>query len=163
MALPYSMPIRGLKLILATWGGVVINSDFVSNLVGMYQRTIISCRGNGVINIGANVGISSSTIYALDSITLEDNVMIGANCKIIDNDFHPMEVEKRKANKVEDIRKAPILIGENTFVGMNCIILKGTTIGKNCIIGAGSVVHGSYPDNCVIAGNPAKIIKNNSK
>lgn len=129
----------------------------------MYQRTIISSRGNGVINIGANVGISSSTIYALDSITLEDNVMIGANCKIIDNDFHPMEVEKRKANKVEDIRKAPIVIGENTFVGMNCIILKGTTIGKNCIIGAGSVVHGSYPDNCVIAGNPAKIIKYNNK
>lgn len=74
-----------------------------------------------------------------------------------------MEVEKRKANKVEDIRKAPIVIGENTFVGMNCIILKGTTIGKNCIIGAGSVVHGSYPDNCVIAGNPAKIIKYNNK
>ena len=42
---------------------------------------------------------------------------------------------------------------------MNSIILKGTNIGKNCIIGAGSVVHGTFPDNVIIAGNPAKIIK----
>lgn len=42
---------------------------------------------------------------------------------------------------------------------MNSIILKGTVIGNNCVIGAGSVVHGKFEDNCVIAGNPAKVIK----
>ena len=42
---------------------------------------------------------------------------------------------------------------------MNSIILKGTTIGNNCVVGAGSVVHGTFGDNCVIAGNPAKVIK----
>lgn len=49
-------------------------------------------------------------------------------------------------------------IGDNCFIGMNSIILMGTHIGNNCIVGAGSVVHGTFPDNVVIAGNPAKII-----
>ena len=140
-------------------GGVVINSSVVSNLAGICQRTIISCRDGGKIQIGTGVGISGSTIYSLSSITLGNNVLVGSGCKIIDNDFHPLEPEKRVNQKDSDIKRAPIYIGENTFVGMNSIILKGTKIGKNCIVGAGSVVHGTFPDNVVIAGNPARIIK----
>lgn len=49
-------------------------------------------------------------------------------------------------------------IGENCFIGMNATILMGTTLGNNVIVGAGSVVRGTFPDNVVIAGNPAKII-----
>jgi len=49
-------------------------------------------------------------------------------------------------------------IGDNCFLGMNSIILMGAHIGDNCIVGAGSVVHGTFPDNVVIAGNPAKVI-----
>jgi acetyltransferase-like isoleucine patch superfamily enzyme len=51
-----------------------------------------------------------------------------------------------------------ISIGDNTFVGVNCIIMPNTTIGSNCIIGAGSVVRGNIPDNSVVMGNPAKVI-----
>jgi acetyltransferase-like isoleucine patch superfamily enzyme len=51
-----------------------------------------------------------------------------------------------------------IKIGNNVFVGTNCIILYGTTIGDNCIVGAGSVVRGQYPENSVIVGNPAKVV-----
>lgn len=49
-------------------------------------------------------------------------------------------------------------IGDNVFIGMNAMILMGSKIGNNCIVGACSVVSGSFPDNVVIAGNPAKII-----
>lgn len=49
-------------------------------------------------------------------------------------------------------------IGENCFIGVNSVILMGSHIGNNVIVGAGSVVRGTIPDNCVIAGNPAKII-----
>ena len=49
-------------------------------------------------------------------------------------------------------------IGNNVFIGMNSIILMGTKIGDNCIVGAGSVCSGRYPENSVIAGNPAKVI-----
>lgn len=53
---------------------------------------------------------------------------------------------------------AETIIGNNCFVGSNSVILMGSRIGNNVIIGAGSVVHGSFPDNVVIAGNPARII-----
>lgn len=51
-----------------------------------------------------------------------------------------------------------IIIGDNVFIGSNCTILPNTTVGSNCIIGAGSVVRGVFPENTVIAGNPAKAI-----
>lgn len=139
----------------------VINSDFVSNMVGLYQRSIIVARYGGKISIGSGCGISGSTIYAMKEITIGDNVLIGGNCKIIDNDFHPLPVSQRINQKVEDIKKRAITIGDGCFIGANSIILKGTTLGKNCVVGAGSVVSGTYPDNVIIAGNPAKIIKEN--
>ncbi|MBR1774416.1 MAG: acyltransferase [Bacteroidales bacterium] len=130
-------------------------------MVGLYQRTIIVARYGGKIHIGCGCGISGSTIYAMDNISIGNNVLIGGNCKIIDNDFHPLQDDKRHPQRHEDIKKKPILIGDGCFIGANSIILKGTTIGKNCVIGAGSVVHGAFPDNVIIAGNPAKIIKEN--
>lgn len=51
-----------------------------------------------------------------------------------------------------------IVVGNNVFIGINCIMLSNTTIGDNCIVGAGSVVRGHFPENSVIAGNPAQII-----
>lgn len=139
----------------------VVNSDFVSNMVGLYQRSIIVARYGGKISIGSGCGISGSTIYAMKEITIGDNVLIGGNCKIIDNDFHPLPASQRIDQKVEDIKKRPITIGDGSFIGANSILLKGTTLGKNCVVGAGSVVSGTFPDNVIIAGNPARIIKEN--
>lgn len=139
----------------------IVNSDFVSNMVGLYQRTIIVARYGGKISIGSGCGISGSTIYAMKEIIIGDNVLIGGNCKIIDNDFHPLPASQRINQKVEDIKKRSINIGNGCFIGANSIILKGTTLGKNCVVGAGSVVSGTFPDNVIIAGNPAKIIKEN--
>ena len=146
-----------------TGGGICINSSPLSNLVGLYQRTIIVARYGGHIEIGENTGISGSTIYAMQRIEIGKNVLIGGNCKIIDNDYHPLSVDNRiPRQKIEDIKKAPIKIDDGCFIGANSIILKGTVLGKNCVVGAGSVVSGHFPDNVIIAGNPARIIKDNT-
>lgn len=142
-------------------GGIIVNSHPLSNLVGLTQRAIIVARNGGKIHIGHHCGISGSTVYAMDKIEIGNHVLIGGNCKIIDNDFHPIESSKRINQQPEDIKRAPIVIGDGCFIGANSIILKGTTLGKNCVVGAGSVVHGSFPANVIIAGNPAKIIKEN--
>ena len=110
-----------------------------------------------VLNIGNNVGISNSVITAYKSITIEDDVLIGAGCLITDSDHHPLNYEDR-INGSEP-KSAPILIKEGSFVGANSIILKGVTIGKHSVIGAGSVVTRSVPDGELWAGNPAKFIK----
>lgn len=140
--------------------GTSIFSDFSSNMVGLYQRCIIVSRYGGEIIIGNKCGISGSTIYAIDKIEIGNYTRIGANCKIVDNDFHPLERIHRHESLDKGFTKhRPIKIGEDCFIGMNSIILKGTVLGNNVIVGAGSVVCGEFPSDVVIAGNPAKIIK----
>lgn len=139
---------------------VIIKSSFLSNLVGLYSRTIIVTRTkNSKILIGDNVGISGATIYARKKIEIGDNTLIGGNVKILDNDFHPLEIEARNNDVKEKILAKPIKIGKNCFIGCNSIILKGTELGDGCIVGAGTVVSGKFGPNSVIAGNPGKLIK----
>lgn len=134
-------------------------SGVLTNLLGLYQRTIIVAKGNGCVEIGEDVGLSGVTVYAREGITIGDKCLIGANTKIIDNDFHPIDPETRLATPSGNIPSAPISIGKNVFIGCNSLVLKGVTIGDNSVIGAGSVVVKDVPANCVAAGNPAKVIK----
>ena len=145
---------------------VTVKSSFLSNLVGLYSRTIIVTRAPGAeIIIGNNVGISGATIYARSRIEIGENTCIGGNVKILDNDFHPIEVEARNrllndpnGGDSDLVPAKPIKIGRNCFIGCNSIVLKGTILGDGCVVGAGAVVAGKFEDNCVIAG-PARIIK----
>lgn len=147
---------------------VTIKSSFLSNLVGLYSRTIIVTRAPGaVIEIGDHVGISGATIYARKGIHIGENTAIGGNCKILDNDFHPLDAEQRlklmqdvHGGEVADLIPArEIHIGKNCFLGCNSIILKGTVLGDNCVVGAGAVVCGKFEDGSMIVGNPGKVIE----
>lgn len=146
---------------------VTIKSSFLSNLVGLYSKTIIVTRAPGAyIRIGNNVGMSGVTIYARKGIEIGENTAIGGNTKILDNDFHPIEAEARnklladKNGGDSDLVPAkPIKIGKNCFIGCNAIILKGTELGDGCVVGAGAVVSGKFEANSVIVGNPARVIK----
>ena len=157
---------RGAKIHIGN--NVVIKSSFLSNLVGLYQRTVIVTRdAKASIIIGDNVGISGATIYARKSIKIGDNTCVGGNVKILDNDFHPIEWEERNkllfdkngGDATSLIPAKEISIGKNCFIGCNSIILKGTVLGDGCIVGAGAVVSGCYENNSVIVGNPAKVIR----
>lgn len=89
-------------------------------------------------------------------------IQIGDYCKITDNvkilahDYSRSVARYAFGENIGGGR--PTTIGNNVFIGMNSIILMGTTIGNNVIVGAGSVVSGTFPDNVVIGGNPARII-----
>lgn len=152
---------------LSIGDNVTIKSSFLSNLVGLYSRTIIVTRAPGAeMSIGDNVGISGATIYARKKISIGDNTCIGGNCKILDNDFHPIEVEERNrllrdanGGGSDLIPAREIIIGKNCFIGCNSIILKGTVLGDGCVVGAGAVVAGRFESNSVIAGNPARVIR----
>jgi acetyltransferase-like isoleucine patch superfamily enzyme len=166
--------LRGMPVIINKKGAqmkigddVIIKSSFLSNLVGLYSRTIIVTRvPNAKIVIGDNVGISGATIYARKGIYIGDNTCIGGNAKILDNDFHPIESETR--NKLladaaggdsDLVPSKEIHIGRDCFIGCNTIILKGTVLGDGCVVGAGAVVSGKFEAGSVIAGNPAKVIR----
>ena len=151
---------RGFAVIYAEKG----SSITFSNMIGLSQRCIIVARMGGKINIGSHVCMSGCTLYSIDSITVGDHTDIGSGCKIIDNDFHPLSYSQRSpVERLDLVKHRPITIGEGCFIGANSIILKGTTLGKNVVVGAGSVVCGSFPNNVIIAGNPARIIKENEQ
>ena len=141
---------------------MTLSSSFLANMVGMYQRSIILARDGGSVKIGNDVGMSAVTVYAFKHIEIGDNTIIGANTKIFDSDFHPVDPAMRlvDTDDKEHTGMKETVIGKNVFIGCNSLVLKGVHIGDNSVIGAGSVVVKDIPANCVAGGNPAKVIKN---
>ncbi len=134
-------------------------SWFSCNPVGIDHPVFLTTWSeDSEILIGDNVGISGAVICASHKITISDNVMIGANARIMDTDFHPIDPKTRRFG-TQDVQTAPIVIGSNVLLGANSLVLKGVTIGDNVIIGAGSVIVKDIPPDCIAAGNPARVVK----
>lgn len=111
--------------------------------------------GSGRINIGDYVLISPGTrISASDDITIGNSVMMANSVYITDSDWH--SIYDRTAR---DERVTPVHISDNVWLGDHSVILKGVTIGENSIVGANAVVTRDVPANVVVAGNPARVVK----
>jgi len=108
--------------------------------------------------IGNDVGISGTIITCTTNIKIGNGVLLGANVRIFDSDFHPLVSNQRRYDR-NGIFNKPISIGNNCWIGANVLILPGTRLGDNVVVGANAVVKGTFKDNCVIAGVPARIIK----
>lgn len=106
------------------------------------------------VTIGDNVFINSGTsIGSLIGITIGNNVAIGNYVLIMDADFHnPLDHRLPGA-------KAPIVIEDNVWIGSRATVLKGVTIGCGSVVASGAVVTKNVPPNVMVAGVPAKIIK----
>jgi acetyltransferase-like isoleucine patch superfamily enzyme len=111
-----------------------------------------------VLEVGAQFAMTGGTLCAAERITIGDRVTVGANCTIVDTDFHPPEAAWRRLAP-NDAETAPVVIEDDVFIGMNCLILKGVTIGRGSMVGAGSVVTRDAPPGVIIAGNPARVVR----
>src|SRR5450759_2235223 len=113
------------------------------------------------VNIGSNVHFYGINRQMFGSepwlIRIGDNVYITAGVQFVTHDGGTLILRK----EIPDLEwSAPIVIGNDVYIGIRTIILPGVTIGNRCIIGAGSIVSRSIPDNSVAAGVPARDIKN---
>ncbi|MBZ0297926.1 MAG: acyltransferase [Anaerolineae bacterium] len=115
------------------------------------------------IHIGSQTAMSGAVICAATSVKIGERVLIGANVKILDTDFHPLNAEARKRDRNAGATTRPITIGNDVFIGTGALILRGTIIGDGCVVGAGAVVSGTFPPASVIAGNPAKNLTNGTE
>ena len=105
------------------------------------------CDGNGSsITIGDNCRLNGVYVHAQASITIGDNCVMASGVNIIDSNGH--ETKSLDRTKGRDIPKE-IIIGNNVWIGLNSIVLKGSIIGDNAIIAAGSVVKGVVPANSI--------------
>ena len=93
-------------------------------------------------------------------ITIGDATTISTDVMFLTHDYSISKGLKMIHPDLNGRFLKPIQIGSNCFIGMRTILLPGTTLGNNVIVGAGAVVKGTFPDNVVIGGNPAKVICN---
>jgi acetyltransferase-like isoleucine patch superfamily enzyme len=133
-------------------------------------RGILLCdSGLGLIEIGDLVYIGDDVIISTrEHIRIGARTMIAHGVQIFDNDSHPIDAGDRHAdylNLIEGrprthfIPSAPVEIGEDCWVGVNSIVLKGVKIGDRSVVAAGSVIAADIGDDCVAAGNPARIVR----
>jgi len=125
--------------------------------VGNGEILIQARETESVVIVGDNTVFSNNiSIISCGSISIGKDCLIGNNVLIIDSDFHEINPNIRK-NGTGFI--APVEIGDNVWLGIDAIILKGVEIGDNSVVGAGSVVSKNIPANVVAAGNPAVVIR----
>jgi acetyltransferase-like isoleucine patch superfamily enzyme len=115
-----------------------------------HRETMLA--GWGRIRIGDDVFINSgSIVFSVLELTIGDGVALAPEVYITDTNSHGMEGR--------DPIDAPVHIGAGTWVGARAIILPGVTIGRRVMVAAGSVVSRSVPDDVLVAGNPARVIR----
>jgi acetyltransferase-like isoleucine patch superfamily enzyme len=138
--------------------GCVFRSDFDSNLIGVSNRCIISTHSpDAVIKIGSGCGFSGTSIGVKESLVIGNNVLVGANSFITDFDWHSVNPIDR--DNAADVKARKVVIEDNVWIGLNCVILKGVHIGRNSIIGAGSVVTRNVPADSICGGNPCQVLR----
>jgi len=108
--------------------------------------------------IGQRVKISSHT-FICEGVTIEDEVFIGHNVSFI-NDKYPRSTNEDGSVQTDaDWKLETTLVKRRASIGTSSTILCGITIGENAIVGAGSVVTHDVPDNAIVAGNPARLLR----
>ena len=110
------------------------------------------------VTIGQNVKVSSHS-FICEGVTIEDGVFIGHHVCFI-NDRYPRAVNPDGSRQTEaDWAVISTLVKRGASIGSNATILCGVTIGENAIVGAGSVVTKDVPADTVVAGNPARVLR----
>jgi acetyltransferase-like isoleucine patch superfamily enzyme len=108
-------------------------------------------------SVGRQCKISSHT-FVCEGVTIEDNVFIGHGVMFI-NDIYPRATANGQLQTEADWKVERTVIKNGASIGTGATILANVTIGENAIVGAGSVVTKNVPANCIVAGNPAKVLR----
>ena len=140
---------------------VSLRSNARSTSMGVISPVILNTLcPDSILTIGNDVGISGAVICCKLSVVIGSRVMIGSGAVICDTDFHSMDFKIRGTSQdLADAESSPVEIGDDCFIGARAMILKGVMIGDRSIVGAGAVVVKDVPADVVVAGNPAKVIK----
>jgi acetyltransferase-like isoleucine patch superfamily enzyme len=108
------------------------------------------------IEIGSDSFVNGTSFGCQREIRVGRRAILG-QCSIMDTDFHSLVVDRH--NPTAPVRATPVILEENVWIGAQAGVLPGTRIGRNSVVGFGAVCAGVFPENVVIAGNPARVIR----
>lgn len=162
------------KILLSYQANVILQDGakreqvILEDNASLYGKVLVQT--NGIVHIGEHTMIGHNTmIQSCNNINIGTHCAIASNTTICDNNNHPISPKFRRKIRItppgHDLKlwkhsvSSPINIGNNCWIGTNVRICKGVTIGDNSIVAACSVVTKNVPPNCIVAGNPARIVK----
>ena len=135
----------------------------------IYTWTSFSVEADGEMTIGDDCVLVGASFMCAQRITLGDRVVVSYNVAIADCDFHPLDPEARRRDAIANAPEGyvadrpplvarPVSIGDDVWVGIGAMVLKGVTIGPGARVGAGAVVTQDVPAGATVEGNPGRIV-----
>jgi len=137
--------------------GIILRDNVMIGRNAWLDIPLVSKEGKIIIGSGTQIG-RNVIMSAVKKIEIREKCLLSYSVSLIDHDhkfakgISPIESGLTEGQE--------IIIEDNCFIGAHSFILKGVRLGKHCVVGANSVVTKSFPDYSVIAGSPAKLIKN---
>ena len=138
--------------------------------VRVYTWTTFNIEPKGRLVVGSDCILVGAVFMCAECITIGERVILSYNVTIADCDFHPIDLAERRRDAVANapfgdktnrarLVAEPVNIGDDVWIGVGAIILKGVNIGKGVRIGAGAVITRNVPEGARVFGNPGRIGK----
>jgi len=157
----YGKGLRGNPCIIINKGKIELGAHVFLNSCPSgepFRTGLMTYFPSSRIKIGDNCSLNGTLIYSRKEVIIGDNCLFGPGVIVLDNDSHNTSIDPlvRRTGKIQE---SPVVIGNNVWIGMRSIVMKGVNLGENSIIAAGSIVTNDVPSNQLFGGNPAKFIK----
>jgi acetyltransferase-like isoleucine patch superfamily enzyme len=141
-------------------GRIEIGNDVV---IGRRNTWVVGLKGSVGAELIVEDGVSinyATLISVMKRVHIGAHTLIASNVQIYDNGSHPLDPERRLRNEAITLdESSPVTIGKNVWIASGAIILSGVDIGDHSVVAAGAVVTKSVPPRVVVAGNPARVVR----
>ncbi|MBN1147310.1 MAG: acyltransferase [Anaerolineales bacterium] len=139
----------------------MLNSEPLGYHAGMgFPVTLTADRVGASIVIGDESRLHGCCVHAWSQIIIGRKCLFAAGCQILDSHGHAAELEFARIRTYVQDEPQPIMIGDFSWIGLNALVLKGVLLNEGCIVAANSVVvAGEYPPFSLLAGSPAKVMR----
>lgn len=135
----------------------------------LFSAHVVFERPGARLQVGDRSFVGGKSMFSIaESVSIGSDVMMSWGCTVADHDSHSLDFRHR-AHDVENwldgrkdwthVRRAPVIIGDKVWIGFNCSILKGVTVGEGAVVAANANVTRDVPPWTLVAGNPARVIR----
>ena len=141
----------------------IIGSPKIDDKVTIHSRCLIERRENSYLEIGEGTEMNvNSQISSSGKVIIGKNVLFGPNVYVTDSTHHYGDISIPISSQ-GIVSKGEVVIGDESWLGRNVVVVGNVKVGRHCVIGASTVITKDIPDYCVVVGNPGRIIKKYNK